>query len=277
MAGPSFFRRTCLKPSYSLRQQLLLSFGLAALLTLAIVVSVAAITAYRAGLVVNGSADELFREQVSRRLVRNNRYVAETMAEYFKNMHRSIQLTTEFVQDRIVGYPDAGWEEDLHVPFRDRVSGKNKYPLNSTRLPLDWEFIPNVNSENVKEHFPDREHMLESNPGIMASHPCYFTPGVCDPRETDPSSFKYYQNCSVENNALTSGGGWNPNPTNRGLYEKAADIGVFLKPIFEAQVDIEVASVVFVNSGASSLVQYPSTIVGGLSAPYVSEGCDWMR
>ena len=277
MVGTAFFRRTCLKPSHSLRRQLLLSFGSASFVAITIVVSLTAFTAYRVRKVVNGHSDHLFREQVTRRLVRNSGYVTETLATYFENIHSSIQLMTEIVQDRIVGYPDLGWEEDLHVPFMDRETGTNKYPLNSTHLLLDWQFIPNVNSDNIEEHFPDREHTLESYRGVTASHPYYFTPGVCDPLEVDPLSPKYYHNCSDNNNAIISGGGWNPSPTNRGLYEKAADIGVFLKPIFEAELDISAAGVFFVNSGASSMVQYPAAVVGAMVPPYVSDGCDWMR
>lgn len=277
MAGPSCFHKTCLKPSYSLRRQLLLSFGSASLLSLAIVVAVASITAHRAGVIVNGRADDLFREQVKRRLVRNGRYVSESLSKYLGNMKGSLQLTTEFVQDRIVGYPEAGWEEDLFVPFKDRETGSNKYPLNSTRLPFDWEYTPNVDTDNLAEHFPDRESILETWRGQVGSLSYYFMPGCCDPLDTDPSSPRFYENCSDANNDVTTGGIKHPSPTNKFLYEKAADVGVFLKAIFEAERDIAAAGVFFINSGASSIVQYPSGVVGLVLPSYVSEGCEWMR
>lgn len=277
MAGPSLFHRTCLRPSYSLRRQLLLSFGSAALLTLTIVVTAACITGYIAGETIKGRADGLLREQVVRRLVRNSRYVSETLSSYSENTEGAIELVTELVQDRIVGYPEPGWEEDLFVPFRDRETGTNKYPLKSPPLPFDWQFEPNINETNVQEHFPDRAHFLYAYNGLAASEPIYFMQGCCDPSETDENSPSYYENCTDANNDVTTGGVLNPTPTHKGLYEKAADIGVLLKPIFEAEKEIVALGIFLQNSGSVSSVWYPAGNMGVFHGSYDSEGCDWMR
>jgi len=277
MAGHSLFHRTCLKPSYSLRRQLLLSFGSAALVTLLIVVTTACLTGFIAGGKVKGRADSLLREQVVRRLVRNQRYVSDTISTYFEKMEGSIQLTREMVQDRIVGYPDPGWEEDLFVPFMDRETGTNRYPLKATPLPLDWQFEVNINDDNVQEHFPDKPHILKVFDDLTASIPFYYMQGSCDPSQTNESHPSYYKNCTDANNDIATGGVLNPTPTNKGLYEKAADIGVLLKPIFEAEKEITAVNLFFSNSGASSILQYPAGNAGVMLSPYESAGCDWMR
>jgi len=277
MAG--LFRRTCLKPSYSLRRQLLLSFGLAGLLTLATVVAVACIFGYFAGQTIKEHADDLLREQVAQRLVRNSRYVSDSIATYFYNIQGSIQLTTDFVQDRIVGYPLDGWETDQYVPFKDRETGTNKYPLKAKPLALDWEFVPNIDAANAEEHLPDRtqEVLQKSYAAGAASESFYFFQGTCDPSDTNTSSPRYYKNCTDANNDPATGGVLRPTPTNKGLYEKSADIGALLKPIFEAEKEVAAAGVFFVNSGASSIVQYPSGVVGDLVSSYNSSGCEWLR
>jgi hypothetical protein len=269
----------CLKPSHSLRRQLLLSFGSSALLTLMVVVVVACTSAKIACDIVKGSADELLRDQVIRRLVNNSLYVAETFQGYMENIEGSVQLIVEYVENRIVGYPEAGWEEDKFVPFLDMETNASKYPLQSTPLKLDWEVETNIIVSNGEEHLLERSVWLQGlPPGVLASTPSFFIQGSCDPSETDPASLKYAKNCTEASNDVRTGGNKVPTNTSYSLYEKAADIGLILKAVFESTPDIALAGVYFHNSGAGSMVQYPGHVWGTLSSrEYVSDGCDWMR
>jgi hypothetical protein len=270
--------KPCLKPSLSLRRQLLLSFGSAASVTLLTVTVVACVITYLSGKTVADYSENILGQQLTRKLENNSKYAAKTLSDYIDNLEKMVQLTVEIVQDRIVNYPFDGWEEDLYVPFRDMDSGTNKYPLKSPLLPLDWEVVANVNESNLDEHFQERAKWAESFFPV-SSLPSYFFQGVCDPKETNVSSHHYYKNCTDANNDWRTGGVVAPTRSSKGLYEKAEDIGILLKPIFEAHEDLFLIGVYFRNSGAGSFVQYPgpSTTWGALSRQYVSAGCDWMR
>ena len=271
--------KSCLKPSHSLRQQLLLSFGSTTLVTLLIVVITACICAKRAGDTVKNRSDELLRQQVIRRLVRNSRYVSETLAAYLRTVDGTVQLMTEVVQDRIVGYPEPGWEDDLYVPFKDRETGSNRYPLDSTDLLLDWNLERNVNMENINETVQGRGQawQWERVAPALSSLPTFFMQGACDPNETNTSAPTYYPNCTDAHNDPTTGGAVQPTNTSRGLYRASADIGVLLKPLFEAQPEVSLAGVYYHNSGAGATVVYPGNTQGVVVQDYTSDGCDWMR
>jgi hypothetical protein len=275
--GSSFLQGTCLKPSYSLRRQLLLSFGSTALLTLAIVVTVACICSRIAGNTVKEPSIELLEEQVVARLANNSRYVAETFTAYMSNMESTVQLMSALVEDRIMGYPNLGWEEDRHVPFLDMDSGAREYPLKSSPLPMDWAINNNVNLENAVEHVQERKKWVAYFPPISTASGSYFMQGVCDPEAMHPSSITHHGNCTVASNDPDTGGTVQPTATNKGLYEKAADIAVLLKPLFEMDPEILVAGIYFHNSGAGSQVQFPGNTRDGRISPYTSKGCDWMR
>lgn len=275
----SLLHATCLKPTYSLRQQLMLSFGSASLLTLVIVVTVACICSNITGETVKDHTEDLLRAQVVRRLQVNSRSVAETFSAYIENLEGSVQLMTEMTQDRIVGYPRPGWEEDELVPFRNMETNSNKYPLNSPLIPMEWDIDVNINTENSKEHLQERAEWAQLGyfPPQSSSTASYFMQGVCDPSETNANSVTYYENCTDANNDWETGGVLQPTNTSSGLYKKAADLGVLLKPIFEAQAELSMSGVYFKNSGAGSMVQYPGNVWGATSRPYVSDGCEWMR
>jgi hypothetical protein len=223
-------------------------------------------------------SNQVLQGQIKNKLSANSRYVAKTLNNYIENLDKMLQLTVEIVQDRIVNYPFEGWEEDLYVPFLDMDSGTNKYPLKSPLLPLDWQVVANVNESNLDEHFQERAEWAK-NLFPVASIPSYFFQGICDPKETNITGHFYYENCTDANNDWRTGGVVAPTPTSKGLYEKAADIGPLLKPIFETHEDLSIVGVYFKNSGAGSMVQYPgpSTYWGSMSLPYISAGCDWMR
>jgi hypothetical protein len=60
------------------------------------------------------------------------------------------------------------------------------------------------------------------------------------------------------------------------LEQKAADIAIFLKPLWEAEPSAIMASVFFHNSGAGAATTFPS-FKANSAMQYPSSGCDWMR
>lgn len=273
------FQRTCLKPSYSLRRQLLLGFGSSALLTIAIVVTLAGIFANEAGDTVRNRADSVLREQVKSSLVNSTHYAAERFSQRLASTEGALQLLIEATRDRIVGYPLPGWEEDRYVPFFDTEQQRNVYPLNMPPAPLDWNMTSNlVEPGDYHEHFQDRVlprlDAAEESPVTTATG-VFLMQGSCNPAQKDPEGLGYYEGCTDSNNDIESGGILQPVNTTRYFHRVSGDLVALAKPIFEAQKELLLMGVYFVNRGSGAAVYFP-----GQKTPngvFVSEGCDWMN
>ena len=290
---------TCLQPTYSLRRQLFFSFGATGILTTSLVVALACACAISAGNLVREEAQKFMRQEVIDSISNSSLRAADTLSQELDHLRGTVALIAEIVRDRIAGYPQSGWDEDLFVPFPtypNEVTGvqgnqqENQYPLKSPLLPRDWNVPLNVNSSNYEEHALElfvllhqqqHEHHAGASfaehalPRLSTASAVYSFQGTCDPSaaETDPT---YYPNCTGANNNGTTGGVVWPTPTSSGLEQRAADIGVFLKPIWESRNDILQVSVHFVNEGAGSMVHFPSFVHQNSDNAYESIGCDWL-
>jgi hypothetical protein len=271
----SLLKASCLKSSFSLRRQLLLSFGASAIFILSLVVVLASITSHLAGQQVRGQSDDVMRAQVIANLAESSEFVADTITAYLHALEGNVQLMVEATSERIVGYPDEGYEDDRHVPFNDSVSGSNKYPLKSPPAPLDWNINVSVNLLNAEEHMQERAE-LALILKLSSESASYFIQGACDPSINNSSSPRYYPNCTEANNNMETGGILAPTNTSKWIHEKAADLVVFLKPLYEANPSILLNGVYFHNSGAGATIEYPGYLREGNREPYVSGGCDWM-
>jgi hypothetical protein len=258
---------TCLKPQYSLRRQLLVTFGSIAFLTIAIAVLLATITAQLAGQIVQDQARESLQNQVLNDIHSTSAYLAAVISRQFANLDGAVMIQYEIVRDRIVGYPDKGWENDTHVPFFDMVTQRNVYPITPPPLPRDWEAEGKFNLAEVPEHL--RNGIFDTSTAMFRFQ------GNCDPEKKRPTDKGYYPNCTSANNDVNTGGVVQPVPSNRFLAEKAAAIGALQKPIWESHPEILRLNVAFHNSGAGASLCYPSFHVDANDS-YVSEGCEWM-
>lgn len=229
-----------------------------------------------AGQTVKDRANQLMRRQVTENLVTASRLVGEQFEAYMVDLEGTVQIIVEAVQDRIVGYPYSGWEDDKYVPFFDAESQRRVYPLEQMPPPMEWNLTPNVNVSEAREHYPGQ--WLGTFPSITTSTSAYFMQGACDPSEKDPTARTYYPNCTEANNDFRTGGIINPTTTNKWLHQKSGDISVFLKALWETQYDALTAGVYFMNSGAGSHVVFPGHYWPGVGQPpYTSLGCSWMK
>lgn len=267
---------TCLKPRYSLRYQLFASFGVTAACAIGVVVLAATLTAKSSGEALKTVSRLLLQEQVVANARTSSQHAADSLSKKFENLEGVVSLLGEVTRDRIVGYPREGWQNDENIPFLDTFSGRNIYPLVNKELPLDWNIDVNVNSTNYEEHVHDRWPWYADHYPISTSSANYRIQGACDPAETDPAAPTYYQNCTAANNDFSTGGVLQPTETNQYLAEKASDLAIFLKPLYETHTDVKHMGVYFANSGAGSSLVYPGYRIDG-SSSYVSDGCDWMR
>lgn len=243
---------------------------------LTVVILVAVLCARLASDAVQFVADVPMRDRIVKELQRNSHFEAQALSAYFNNIEGTVQLMAEIVKDRISGYPEPGWEEDLYVPFLDRETSTNKYPLDSPDLVLDWDVTANVNESNADEHVQEvRKKWIGFAPASTASA-SYFMQGSCDPSETDETSSRYYENCTTANSNVRTGGVVKPTTTNYGLWKKGADIGLLLKPLYETQEEVVVMAVYFQNSGAGSFISFPGLVRDGQDT-FTSHGCQWMN
>lgn len=269
---------------YTLRVQLLLSFGVPTLLTIALVVSLAISFAHIAGKEVRVRANDVLEDQVIGSFARSSDLIAERVAAYMDNANGALQLMVEITRDRIVGYPEVGWEDDIYVPFFDTDTQRNMYPLKTPIPPLDWDitldsdtmgdvYAPSVNYENVNKFFQDAS--VTGGGGISTSSGVYHFQGSCDPNEDDPTARGYAPNCTLAHNNLRTGGAVQPTNLSFFLQQKSGDIATLIRPIYEAQEDVMIAAIHFINSGAGATLWYPGHRVA--SGSYTSRGCEWMR
>jgi hypothetical protein len=252
------------------------SYGCTAFFTIGIVVIFSTIAAQHAGRTVKEQTSSLLEGQVIAGLAELEVETASIFSQKFQTLKGSGAMLSEIIRDRIVGYPDE-FEDDRHVPFKDRETGQNAYPLRGPPLPRDYEVVPNWSPETMKEHTQERaEALLPYIDSLSTSSASFFFQGNCDPDETDLLGPGYLENCTAANNDARSGGAINQGPTLAGLEQKSNDIGLFLKPLFEAEPSVMQLGVYFFNSGAGASLLFPSLRLNS-ATKYRSSGCDWMR
>ena len=259
-----------------LRKQILMNFGIAAVLMLASFIVISGVFLFRAGNSIVDKSVEAMEIQVRGHLAQSDIYAAEEFAGRLEKTRGTTQLLSEFTMDRISGYRLENWEDDRYVPFFDMESERNVYPLDPLPLPLDWNVVFNVNESNAEEHLQERASYLNSF-SVSTASASYFFQGVCDPKETNRSSFYYLENCTDANNDIETGGIVSPSTENKYLYEKAAAIGALMKPLYEDQHDAVVLTVNFRNGGSGSQISMPEILFSGSPSSYESIGCDWLR
>ena len=278
--GPGrLLQKTCLKQHYSLRRQLLTSFGSVTFITLTLVVIVSIIMLNAAGNLVKERSSKVMKDQIHSSMISTTKTTAETFSKLKENFDGVVQQVVEITMDRISGYPDSGWEDDLFVPFFDIDSQRNVYPLDVDPAPLEWMINRDVTDDNFAFVFPGRstKWLEQAKLFVSFSTGAFFMQGQCDPTVREPISLAYYPNCTEAHNDVSTGGVVKPTSTAKGLHEKSGDIAILLRPLHEANIDIFFMGVHFFNSGAGATVSYPGVYRNGLNLTYESQGCEWLR
>jgi hypothetical protein len=267
---PSLLKATCLSPKKSLRTQLFSSFGLAAFLSLFVVVFSSCIAIKTNGEDVKKYSRDLMTQQVQQSLLRSGELLAEKYSSRIASVEETLQILVEAVRDRVVGYPtEEGWDEGKHVPFRDYYYGIDntrqefRYPLSQPPVPLDWSIKREAASELMDSRISSFGDVLQSTKTAA-----YHFPGTCDVSANTNL-------CTEQHNNVTTGGIF-PSFTHEGLYKATGDIAVFMKPLYEADPELLQLQVMFFNGGAGSTLKFPAGPVAPLKKTYVSKGCNWI-
>ena len=262
-----FLGRTCLKTGYSLRRQMLLSFGAVSAVTIMIVMLISIVLTFITGNFTRNEIVEIFHDTSKYETSSSARYIA--MFTTNKLSFNVIDFLHEVTRDRFTAYSDSD------VLFNDSKNERNPYPLKSKLLPLDWDIKPHVNEKNHQEHVQDRWSVLKIHPNISTASSMYHMQGVCDPSQKNPGSNNYHPNCTEANNNVMTGGVVAPTPTNEQIARKAGDLDPILKSLFEYNNDVLDIGLYFRNSGAGSTVMFPHYPLS--TGTYISIGCEWMR
>ncbi|CAB9515800.1 expressed unknown protein [Seminavis robusta] len=293
----------CLNPKFTLQMQMMLSFGLTAVVALGSFIMIGLYTASNSGKSVQYQARGVVTQLVKHSLSSTAQYVAETMTKKFNTVGGSGSLLAEVARGSLGGIPQLLqlWPgvEDFYIRQTDgdfcsypdpsgilftylsgpayAVTRRNVYPLDATPLPLDWQITGNVNEFNAYEHLPDRplEWYSPNVTRVDTTNAAYRAQGICNPNETNPAAPTYFTACSDANNNMMTGGVLKPTAVNWHLYQKSKDIAWILKPLFEQHRDVKSIGVYFANDGAGSILQYPATVTNG-NRTYESIGCEWM-
>jgi hypothetical protein len=282
----SLVEATFLNPSYSLRWQLFLSFGVTAMIVLITVTIMSCIAMLKANRIVYDGGLALLSDQTAERISTTASLMTNSLLAYRNYNEGALQLAVEFVRDRIVGYPYDNYEDDRHVPFLDADTNTNRYPLQGEPVPLDWQVNFNINRENRHEHlqgrwswvfdenanWTDQERELYQSSSISGS---FFFQGTCDPSASVGSSL-YSPNCTEAHNNISTGGVVAPNNTTKWLHEKSAELQILFKALHESHYAAFTVTMYFFNSGAGATLQYPG-MISNRNFTYVSRGCEWMR
>lgn len=272
----NILRRLCLRPTYSLKWQLLLSFGSATSLCLTAVLVVSIVISIRAGSIVKERASLVMRRQVEGNLMDTTHYTADSFSEYMENKGGASELLSEYVRDLIAGYPNEGWENDLDVPFLDSLSGVNVYPLENPPVPLEWNITLDLSEGNAEELLQERAVIAPLfRHRVTLTSGSYFMRGACNPAAV-PGEVSYLEGCTDANNDVLTGGVRAPSPTNYGLYQRSGDLSILMRPLFESHADVVLVGMYYVNSGAGSNTLYPGVVLAN-EGGYESLGCEWMR
>ncbi|CAB9499287.1 expressed unknown protein [Seminavis robusta] len=268
----SWLQRACLNSKFTLRSQMMLSFGVISTCTIFVVVIVCIAVSVISGEVVKEKGRETFDDVLAVLEGRAVRYIAEDLSPRLM-MDDVVQILTEAVQDRFYGYPV--YLNDSMVPFVDTLSGERKYPINGEPLPLDWQIDPNVNEDNQEEHVQGRYPWFGGGK-LTTTNAVYYMQGSCDVSVTDPTDNTFMDNCTQANNDIETGGVYSPTPTNLHVHRAASDLTPLFKSLFEYHTDLKGVAALFSNGGAGATINYPGIQLPG-GTEYTSIGCDWLK
>lgn len=249
------------------------TFGVAALISLMVVVVSSVVNVYSAGEIIKAHSSELMITNVADVLKTSSKLLAEKLTARVAEVESTLQILSECLQDRIVGYPSMdGWQDGNFVPFIDSITQAPKYPLAMPPVPLDWTITTLLQDIANDTILGERARWFNKTKISTATAAFHFQ-GACNP---DPDSSDWVEGCSDSHNNVTSGGVIHPTNSHFGLYQSTGDLSVFMKPLYESQEDAIQLKIYFVNDGAGATLAYPASQIPPSSQTYTSFGCDWM-
>jgi len=251
-----------------LKAQLFSSFGLAAFVSLFVVVISSCYLVSYSGQKLIHRSNVLMVDQVKNRLVSSSELFA--VAGRLQFAEETLEIMVEAIRDRIAGYPTMeGWEIGKYVPFEADVEGpdgtttkQRVYPLNQPPVPLDWQITRDIEVDGIDDPFLNQK--LKDHPTAISSTKSahYRIPGG------------FYSEASALPMSVTM-----DLLKDDGLYQSTGDLSVMLKSLYESLPEALTIEINFFNGGSGTTLQFPATATDDETfvGTYVTEGCDWMN
>ena len=271
-----FLDRFCLSPHYTLKTQLMLSFGGVTILTVVAVVVACVVATHVTAQTIKRINQDAFEDRLVLDIETSTvNYLAETLEHQFMPLDL-VNILVEATKDRFQGYPGSLFED--MTPFRDIATGNATYPIVGRPMPLNWQIPSDINEDNYEEHVQQLrwENFYRSQPMASTANGVFIMQGTCDPTVTNESARFYAPNCTTANNNVETGGAVHPVPSTYPLYRMSSDLVPLLKAIFEVRSEINDLGIYFANMGAGAITSFPAYPVDTQST-YKSIGCDWMN
>ena len=266
----------CLSPKYTLRSQLMLSFGSVNLLAVVSLVVGCLIVAHLVGQNIKKINQENFEDRLVNSIQSTTvRYLAHSLEQQFMPVDL-IDVLEEVAQDRFQGYPSS--LEEKITPFKDAYTGEQVYPIDNDDLFLDWQIPAHVTEENYLENLQSSrwDGFYKSQSSVSTQNAAFLMQGACDPDEVDPDTgAAYWPNCTSANNDIASGGAIHPLSSTGRLHDMGKDVVPMLKAIMEAKSEVRDLGLYFKNQGAGATVNFPAYPLQ-TQVEYESIGCDWL-
>jgi hypothetical protein len=263
--------RLCLRPGYTLKTQMMLSFGTINLVTILFVVVVCILLTVFAGESVYLDSRDTFEKLGFEIQGKTARYLAEALSPRLMPLDL-LNLLHEAALDRFSGYPDSS---DSQVPFLDMVTGTNKYPIVAPPMPLEWNLDPNLSEENYNEYLQTRWAYYQTRP-VNTVNAAFHFQGICNPNATQATDPGYWKGCTEANNDVPTGGVVAPSSLTEMIHRKSSDLVPLMRALYETREEVRDMGMYFSNDGAGSSVTYPHYALVPNST-YISTGCDWMK
>ncbi|OEU06276.1 hypothetical protein FRACYDRAFT_266147 [Fragilariopsis cylindrus CCMP1102] len=263
-------RKFCLNPRFTLKTQMMISFGSLNVIIILLVVIICVVMTQWIGLETNRLVRKNFDETISKAMQLNGKYLADAFNSAYV-MNDKVDLVHDVIQDRFEGYPNPS---DDKVPFFDMETNTNIYPIIGEPMPIRWDVQSNTNEDNYEE-FVDSRWKYFKNISVDTTNAGFSFQGSCDPSETNSSGVSYGPNCTDANNNIQTGGVVAPSEETEMYHRKGSDLVPILRALFETREQVREIHISFLNNGAGATIIYPH-YARNHQLDYISEGCEWL-
>jgi hypothetical protein len=270
MVEDEIVRKFCLNPRYTLKTQMMISFGSLNIIIILLVVLICVGMTQWIGIETNRLVRVEFDDNINFAMQLNGRYLADAFSSAFV-MNDKVDLVHDVIQDRFEGYPNPSDDE---VPFFDMETETNIYPIIGEPMPIRWDVQNNTNEDNYEE-FVDSRWKYFKNISVDTTNAGFSFQGSCDPSETNSSGRSYGSNCTFANNNITTGGVVAPSEETEMYHRKGSDLVPILRALFETREQIREIHISFLNNGAGATITYPQYALSH-QLNYISDGCEWL-
>ena len=260
--------KSCLRSSYALRTQMFITFGVLAVLSMAVLSGVAIGTSRIAGDRVKESGQNALQSYTDQHVVHQMaRYTADIIDAKLTSLHGLSLLLQQVTNDRFRGYPHApGYANDTLTPF-SYPNTTSRYPIQPGFIPFDGQLPPTtIDASNAVEHLRQvrvKTYRTPESLRINTDTASLFVAGLC-------GRSGVCHNSTTKANATDT-------PTFASIHERASDYATpLLKSLYEYHGDAQFVGIYFANDGAGAPVTFPGFYLPDEST-YTSIGCDWMN